>query len=305
MLHPANPSAKFNSLNNPLALVIFGALTLGVSSAILREVDVGPIAAAFWRVAIAVPILASIIFYQRDKATFRVPQGNIGPLVWAGFFFAGDLIFWHLALVNTSLGNATLLATMSSIWVPLIGICFLGVKLSGRFVLGLTLAITGALLLAREHLSFSSAHWLGDFYGLITGFFFTGYLFAIAKCRSEQSTLTTMFYSSVGSAIFLLPVALVVGEVMGSKFIPASAEGWMMVIFLGLVAHVFAQGLIANGLSKLSTHVAAVVIMLEGVSAMGVGALFYQESRNWLDLIAVLVVTLGIYSVQSKSSSND
>jgi len=38
---------------------------------------------------------------------------------------------------------------------------------------------------------------------------------------------------------------------------------------------------------------------------MGVGALFYQESRNWLDLIAVLVVTLGIYSVQSKSSSND
>lgn len=79
----------------------------------------------------------------------------------------------------------------------------------------------------------------------------------------------------------------------------------MMVIFLGLVAHVFAQGLIANGLSKLSTHVAAVVIMLEGVSAMGVGALFYQESRNWLDLIAVLVVTLGIYSVQSKSSSND
>ena len=95
MHHPANPSAKFNSLNNPLALVILGALTLGVSSAILREIDVGPIAAAFWRVAIAVPILASIIFYQRDKATFRVPQGNIGPLVWAGFFFAGDLIFWQ------------------------------------------------------------------------------------------------------------------------------------------------------------------------------------------------------------------
>ncbi len=114
-----------------------------------------------------------------------------------------------------------------------------------------------------------------------------------------------MFYSSVGSAVFLLPVALVMGEVMGSKFIPASVEGWLQVVFLGLIAHVFAQGLIANGLSKLSTHVAAVVIMLEGVSAMVVGALFYQESRNWLDLVAVLVVTLGIYSVQSKSSSSD
>jgi len=96
-----------------------------------------------------------------------------------------------------------------------------------------------------------------------------------------------------------------VGEIMGSKFIPAGIEGWIPLLLLGLIAHVFAQGLIANGLSKLSTHVAAVVIMLEGVSAMVVGALFYQESRNWLDLIAVLVVTLGIYSVQSKSSSND
>ena len=43
MHHPVNPSAKFNSLNNPLALVILGALTLGVSSAILREIDVGPL----------------------------------------------------------------------------------------------------------------------------------------------------------------------------------------------------------------------------------------------------------------------
>ncbi|MGY8791610.1 MAG: EamA family transporter, partial [Pseudomonadales bacterium] len=93
--------------------------------------------------------------------------------------------------------------------------------------------------------------------------------------------------------------------VMGNGFVPTSIEGWIPLILLALVAHVFAQGLIANGLSKLSTHVAAVVIMLEGVSAMGVGALFYQESRNWLDLVAVLVVTLGIYSVQSKSSSND
>lgn len=301
----AKLSGRLNSLSNPLTLVILGALTLGVSSAILREIDVGPIAAAFWRVAIAVPILALVIFYKRDIATFHVPQGNIGPLVWAGFFFAGDLSFWHLALVNTSLGNATFLATMSSIWVPLIGICFLGVKLHRHFLLGLVLAIAGALLLAREHLSFSSTHWLGDFYGLVTGFFFTGYLFAITKCRSEQSTLTTMFYSSVGSAVFLLPIALVMGQVIGNKFIPASIEGWIPLILLGLVAHVFAQGLIANGLSKLSTHVTAVVIMLEGVSAMVIGALFYQESRNWLDLIAVLVVTLGIYSAQSKSSSND
>ena len=292
---------RSNPLNSPLLLVILGALTLGVSSALLRETDIGPIATAFWRVAIAAPILALVILWQRDIGSFIVPRENIAPLVWAGFFFAGDLIFWHLALVNTSLGNATFLATMSSIWVPLIGICFLGTKLSGRFVLGLCLAICGALLLAREHLSFASAFWLGDFYGLITGFFFTGYLYAIAKCRSEQSTLTTMFYSSIGSALFLLPVALT----MEYEFVPATVQGWVPLLLLGLVAHVFAQGLIASGLNKLSTHVAALVIMLEGASAMVVGALFYQESRNWLDLIAVLVVTLGIYSAQSSPDRRD
>jgi drug/metabolite transporter (DMT)-like permease len=104
-----------------------------------------------------------------------------------------------------------------------------------------------------------------------------------------------MFYSSLVSAVFILPIALI-GE---STFTPSTFEGWIPLMLLGLVAHVFAQGLIANGLNKLSTHVAALVIMLEGASAMIVGALFYQESRNWLDLVAVIVVTLGIYSAQA------
>ena len=110
-----------------------------------------------------------------------------------------------------------------------------------------------------------------------------------------------MFYSSIGSALFLLPVALT----MEYEFVPATVQGWVPLLLLGLVAHVFAQGLIASGLNKLSTHVAALVIMLEGASAMVVGALFYQESRNWLDLIAVLVVTLGIYSAQSSPDRRD
>jgi len=297
-----------NTTSLSVLAVVLGALVLGATTAALREIDVGSIAAGFWRVALALPVLLGIAALRtrdqnRPRALPSRPQWRL--LLIAGACFAGDLVFWHLALVNTSLGNATFLATLSSLWVPLVAFCFLRQALSKRFALGLICALTGSGILVSAHLgagASSSSYWVGDAYGLLTGLFFTGYILAVGYCRESLTTADTMLYSSALCAAFLLPLAIAAQVVAGETLFPSSATGWLSVFALALLAHLVGQGLVAFGVGQLSASLAAVILCLEGVGAMTVGALFYAETRDAWDLGAIVLIVTGIGSAQRDAS---
>ena len=281
--------------------VVVGALILGATTAALREIDVGSTAAGFWRVALALPILlllAALSARRERRPRAPVTRAQWRLLIIAGACFAGDLVFWHLSLVNTSLGNATFLATLSSLWVPLVAFCFLQQALSRRFVLGLICALLGSGILVSAHLSTGTSSWLGDVYGLLTGFFFTGYIIAVGYCRESLSTADTMLYSSGLCAAILLPLAIVALVVAGEPMLPSTVTGWLSVFALALLAHLAGQGLVAFGVGRLSASLAAVILCLEGVGAMTVGALFYAENRDVWDLSAVILIVSGIALAQ-------
>ena len=297
-----------NTTSLSVLAVVLGALILGATTAALREIDVGSTAAGFWRVALALPVLLGIAALRtrdqnRPRALPSRPQWRL--LLIAGACFAGDLVFWHLALVNTSLGNATFLATLSSLWVPLVAVCFLRQTLSKRFALGLICALTGSGILVSAHLGVgtsSSSSWVGDAYGLLTGFFFTGYILAMGYCRESLTTADTMLYSSALCAAFLLPLAIAAQVVAGETLLPSSATGWLSVFALALLAHLVGQGLVAFGVGQLSASLAAVILCLEGVGAMTVGALFYAETRDAWDLGAIVLIVTGIALAQRDAS---
>ncbi|MAA50565.1 MAG: EamA family transporter [Gammaproteobacteria bacterium] len=297
-----------NTTSLSVLAVVLGALILGATTAALREIDVGSTAAGFWRVALALPVLLGIAALRtrdqnRPRALPSRPQWRL--LLIAGACFAGDLVFWHLALVNTSLGNATFLATLSSLWVPLVAFCFLRQRLSKRFALGLICALTGSGILVSAHLGVgtsSSSSWVGDAYGLLTGFFFTGYILAVGYCRESLTTADTMLYSSALCAAFLLPLAIAAQVVAGETLLPSSATGWLSVFALALLAHLVGQGLVAFGVGQLSASLAAVILCLEGVGAMTVGALFYAETRDAWDLGAIVLIVTGIALAQRDAS---
>jgi drug/metabolite transporter (DMT)-like permease len=264
----------------------------------LREIDIGSTAAGFWRVALALPILL-VLTAISTKSTWQLPSKHQWvPLVVAGACFAGDLIFWHLSLIHTTLGNATFLATLSSLWVPLTALVFLRQRLSRLFLLGLTCALGGSGILVASHLSIGTGSWTGDLYGLLTGFFFTGYILAVGRCRETLSTADTMLYSSALCALILLPFMLIANVAAGEAMIPTSLTGWLSVFALAWLAHLLGQGLVAFGVGRLNTSLAAVILCLEGVGAMAVGALFYAEARGLFDLIAVVLIVTGIALAQ-------
>jgi len=189
----------------------------------VRVSDVGPTASAFWRVALAVPLLwAALALGPRSSAAAR-PQWPL--LAAAGLAFAGDLAFWHWSIQFTSVANSTLLANLASIFVTLAAWLLWRQRPSGQFLVGLALALAGVGLLVRASLGFSETALRGDGFGVITAMFYAWYLLSVKRLRDlGAATLRLMAVTTTITAAVLLPVALA-----GSRLSPdESATGSRM-----------------------------------------------------------------------------
>src|SRR5438067_12873031 len=90
--------------HHPLAFpaVLVGSCALAFGPWLVRLSGVGPVAAGFWRLALALPFLFVIAALTRQPVHW--PGRRLATLVaFAGFFFAADLAAWHVGIHMTKL----------------------------------------------------------------------------------------------------------------------------------------------------------------------------------------------------------
>src|SRR4051794_1539673 len=87
----------------PIAFLalIGGAMAMGISPVFVRFAEVGPFTSAFWRVGLALPALWLWSMLERPVEPVQADRSARISVVAAGLLFAGDLSFWHLAIMNT------------------------------------------------------------------------------------------------------------------------------------------------------------------------------------------------------------
>ena len=138
------------------AALVLGAVAMGASPLFVRLADVGPYASAFWRCALALPFLALWAAYERGGMAAAL-RGVDRAVILSGVFFAGDLFFWHLSILATTVANATFFATTSPIWVAFGAWLLLGEKIGARTVGGLALCMLGGARADRAILGLRAA----------------------------------------------------------------------------------------------------------------------------------------------------
>ena len=249
-----------------LIALLIGAVLIGASPIFVRLSELGPMATAFYRPFLAVPVLMLwMVTDQKKNPEARRPtgRGDYFRLLLAGAFFSGDLAFWHLSIMNTSVANATLFANFAPIFVTLGAWLLYSHKVTRQYLMGMALALAGALTLAGGSFAMAPENLLGDFYGLVTALFLASYILAISRLRAGFSTATTMAWSSLGTAAVLLPVALLSGEEM----IAVTLYGWMILVGLALLSHAAGQGAIAYALAHLPPGFSSIGLLLEPIAA--------------------------------------
>jgi drug/metabolite transporter (DMT)-like permease len=278
------------AIAGPLVALIVGAIAMAISPILVRLADVGPFASAFWRVALALPVLYAWMRVS-ERGARPASGGLTQPIVWVGVTFAGDLFFWHLAILHTSVANATFFATMAPLWVVLFAWLIFGQRASGVVLTGLALCLVGGTILVSRSIQLRSGGSLGDLYGLVTGIFFGLYFLAVSAARTQGSASRVTFQATAITAAMLLVVALLLEH----RMLPHTLRGLATLVALAWVSHAGGQGLLSIALGRLPAVFSSLVIFLEAIAAAGFAWLILSEPVSWVQAAGGATILAGIF----------
>jgi drug/metabolite transporter (DMT)-like permease len=266
--------------------LLVGNLALAAGPFLVRNSHVGPIAAGFWRLALALPFLWAIAWMFRQSVHLPRKAMTIA-IALAAFFFAADLAAWHTGILLTKLGNATLFGNISSFFFAGWGLWLVRKWPSALQALALTLAAIGCALLIWGSAELSAANLRGDLLAMLAGLLYTFYLILVERTRGEVQPLPLLFLASLVGAACLLPAALVAGE----RIIPTD---WTGVVALALCSQLVGQGLIVYALGYVPPLVFGIAMLTQPALSALLGWIYYDEAftlRDWTGA-AMIVVAL-------------
>ena len=295
----SDPSAAFPAL--AFTALLAGGVAIGFAGILVRLADVNPLASAFWRMAVAAPLLWAWALYSgaADRAAGRSTGFGVGVAV-GGVCFAIDMALRHLSLHFTSVANATLLSNFAPLFIALWMWLAWRARFRRSFLLGMLLAITGAALLVAPNAGAGATdqRLAGDALGLASAVFYAGYQLAIRAARARYSTARLMAWSTTVTAAVLLPLALAApGAVM-----PASAAGWLPLLGLGLLAQIGGQTVIAYALAHLQPGLSSVSLLVQPLTAALAAWAIFGEAIGPLQAVGAGLLLWGIMLAKKGST---
>ena len=302
---------KLGGVRYGVAALLVGSALLALGAMFVRMADTGPIASAFWRMALALPLLVlmSALIRSPELVEGRLTQTALRqakdyrfskPLVLiiaaSGVLFAADLAAWHLGIMHTKVANATLFGNSASFIFPIYGFVVARVWPAKRQVLALLMAAAGAGLLMGRSAELSPEHLVGDLLSLLAGVFYAAYFVAIARARETLAPLPLLAASTLASAVPLLILALALGE----QIMPTN---WAPLIAMALCSQVIGQSLMTYALGRVSPLVIGLSLLTQPIVAALTGWLMFSEMLGPLDLVGAALVALALVLVRQRAQT--
>lgn len=266
----------------PLAALLAGNAALAMGAWFVRFADSGPVSAGFWRMALALPVLALLARANRQPLD-GMPRGVVLAVLVSGVLFGLDVASWHVGIGLTRLANATLFGNAGSLILMMWGFIAWRRLPKGREWPALVAALAGGAILMGRSFEISLATLNGDLLCLLAGIFYAGYLLILQDARRALGSWALLTWSTLGSIPLLLAIALALGE-------PVWPIDWRPVLGLFVSSQVFGQGCLVYALRHFSPLVIGIALLTQPAVAALAGWLSFGEVLTALDLIGVALV---------------
>jgi len=292
-------SRRSTELTVAIAAMIGAAVAMSISPSLVRFADVGPLSSAFWRVFLALPILWLWMRAEEKNSARGKSASWTVPILLSGLFFAGDLLLWHLAIMKTTIANATFFATMAPLWVVIFGWLVLKQRAEKATLAGLGFCLVGGSALVYQSMSLNPAHSLGDALGIGTGVFFGLYFLAVGAARKATGAARVTFEMSIVTVVILFVAAVAIE----GNILPHSIKGWSVLFALAFISHAGGQGLLSVALGRLPAAFSSLVIFLEAVGAAGFAWVLQNEPISPIQAIGGAVILAGIWVARPRGAA--
>ncbi len=276
------PGAASRGPGRPVVLAGVGAATISSSAVLVVLAHASAVSTAFYRSALALPLLAALAVAERRRHGLRARAQRLWAVA-AGVFLAADLILWTHAIADVGAGVATVLGNLQVLFVAGFAWLAWGERPGRAVVLALPVVTLGVVLvsgLIGGHAA--GLHPLaGIWYGIGTSLSYAGFLLALRRSSAGSAhTAGPVADATAGSALASLAYGAAFG---GLALHPAwPSLGWLAL--LALLSQTAGWLLIASSLPRLPAAVSSLMLLLQPAASLGLAAAVLGERPSLLQI---------------------
>ncbi|WP_095011976.1 DMT family transporter [Tsuneonella mangrovi] len=275
------------------AALIGGNVALALGPWLVRLSDTGPVAAAFWRMLLPLPLMALLAW--RTRLPGKLDRRMVAMVLIAGTFFAMDLASWHTGIERTRLGNATLFGNAGSLILMAWGIVAIRRLPNRREALALAAAIGGATILLGRSLEISTKTLVGDLFCLFAGLCYAFYLIPAQRARASMGQWSVLVLVGLASSPLLLAASIALGEPVWP-----GAAGWGPVVTLAITSQIIGQGLLVYSLKNFPPLVIGMALLTQPAIAAAIGWMVFGETLAVPDMVGMALVAGALVLARSQ-----
>ncbi|MEL7084196.1 MAG: DMT family transporter [Cyanobacteria bacterium P01_A01_bin.3] len=220
-------------------------------------------------------------------------------LLGTGVISITSLGLWSASLQYTTVAKSMLLNNLTPIFTTLGSWLLFSKRFDRQFLVGVAIALAGAIGIGLEDLHSSDGLLIGDLYALLSAVFLSAYLLLIERLRCWFSATTIVLWRcGVGSALLIPLVCMTEG-----KLVPTTEIAIVAALGMGLVSEGLGQRLLADCMDRLSSSFVSVAMLVEPVVSALLAWVLFAEGVGPSTWLGFAVVLSGIYLAQASGSA--
>lgn len=276
----------------PVAAAVAGATFIATSGVLVRAADASPATVAVFRCLYALPLLW-LFSASEDRRFGPRPRHDRRLAGIAGLCLALDLVLWHYAIDAVGAGLATVLGNLQVLIVGFAAWLFLKERLDRHVLVALPIVLSGVVLISG--LIGSDAYgdnpFLGVVFGALGSTAYAGFLLILRHGSSDLRRVAgPLFDATLTAMLGSVAIGFVIGDL---DLVPAwPSHGWLVV--LALSSQVIGWLLITLSLPRLAAALTSMLLLLQPVGALALGALIYDETPSVLQIAGVVFILAGV-----------
>ena len=211
------------------------------------------------------------------------------------------LFFWGLSLTNAS--NASLIMTITPVFVLMLSAWVLKEKLNFRKWTGILIGFSGAVLLGKNTFSTSGTETLlGDFMVFVNAFLYGLYLVLVKPLAQKHHPIVLFKWISLYGLLFISPFCF--NDFIQENWIDLPPNIWLLILYVCVAATFFTYLLNAFALKFANASLVGIYIYVQPIVATIIAISIGQEDFDLSKLFIAIYIFFGVYLVSSKPVGN-
>ena len=275
----------------PRLAAVLGALAIALSGIIYRWSDVSPATAVFFRCLYGLPILL-VVAAGEWRTLGPMTRRSVGLSALAGVFFAVDLVTFHYAIDVIGAGLGTVMGNLQIVVVAIAAWVLFGERPRTEVVVAIPIMLGGVVLISGVVGSgaYGADPPLGVAIGLVTATAYAGYLLVIRRASPDRRPAGPVAIATAVTALGSLLFGAAVGDIDLVPALPAHAY----LLALGVLSQSVGYLAIQTSLPRLPAVITSVLLLVQPVTTVILGAVLLAELPSLAQLGGVLLVVGGI-----------